>query len=194
MHLLLVSATLVWSGIDANHPGMWALEVIPVVIGMGLLVGTGRGFPLTPVLYRTLTLFALIHLVGAHYSYSEVPVGEWLRHWLDLERNPFDRFGHLMQGVTSALVIRELLLRTSPLTPGRWSDLLSAASALAVAAAYELLEWLAWVLILLRFTQANVLGAQGDPWDTQWDMALGLAGACLTLLLLRAQHDRELGV
>ena len=36
------------------------------------------------------------------------------------------------------------------------------------------------------------LGTQGDPWDTQSDMAFAGLGAVLSLLICRRFHDRQL--
>jgi putative membrane protein len=62
---------------------------------------------------------------------------------------------------------------------------------LAIAAAYELVEWWSTYLVAPDVGQA-FLGSQGDPWDTQWDMLFGLVGAVLGLLTLRRAHDRAM--
>ena len=38
----------------------------------------------------------------------------------------------------------------------------------------------------------DFLGTQGDPWDTQSDMACALIGAIVALTLLSRWHDRSL--
>ena len=89
-----------------------------------------------------------------------------------------------------AIVTRELLLRTSPLRPGKWLVAITVAACLAISATYELIEWCA----ALAMGQAadQFLGTQGDEWDTQWDMFMALVGAVAGLLLLSGRHDRSL--
>ena len=115
-----------------------------------------------------------------------------MRALLGLARNPYDRFGHLLQGLLPALATRELLLRTTPLPRGRWLTFLCACVGFSTGALFEVLEWLA---ALARGGDPEAFtGTQGDPWDTQWDLLLALVGAGLGPLLLGRLHDRELGL
>jgi len=109
---------------------------------------------------------------------------------LGLSRNPYDRLGHLFQGFVPALVVREVLLRTSPLRRGRWVAFLSVAVPLAFSAVYELLEWAA--AVSLGQSADAFLGTQGDPWDTQWDMFTCLIGAVVAVAFVARAHDRQL--
>ena len=188
--LALALAALVASGIGPTERGTWVLEVFPVLLGVPILVATRHRFPLTPLAYRLLFLHSLVLVVGGHYTYARVPLGFWVEDALGLARNPYDRLGHFAQGFVPALLARELLLRTSPLRPGKWLFALVAMSALALSAAYELLEW--WAALLGGEAAESFLGTQGDPWDTQWDMFLALVGALASQLLLSRAHDREL--
>lgn len=190
--VLLVAATavLVWSGILPRDRGTWLMEVAPVLLAVPILVATHRRFPLTPLLYVLVAVHAAILCVGGHYTYAEVPAGFWVRDLLGLSRNHYDRLGHLFQGLVPALVARELLLRRTPLRPGGWLFTLVTSVALAVSALYELLEWLA--AVLLGQGADAFLGTQGDPWDTQWDMFMALVGALLAQLLLARLQDAQL--
>ncbi len=188
--LVAVLAVLAWSGLGPRDRATWLMEVAPVLLALPLLAATWRRFPLTPLLYALLALHAAVLCVGGHYTYAEVPLGFWARDALGLSRNHYDRLGHLMQGFVPALVARELLLRTSPLRPGRWLAALVTSVALAISAAYELVEWLA--ATLLGQGADAFLGTQGDPWDTQWDMFLALLGAILAQALLARAQDRAL--
>jgi putative membrane protein len=82
-----------------------------------------------------------------------MPLFEWLKNYLDLSRNHFDRVGHFAQGFTPALVVRELLTRQTHLQTTWVRNVLSVSVALSFSAAYEILEWL-WVII---FTLIRVL-------------------------------------
>lgn len=155
-----------------------------------MLVATYARFRLTPLVYRLLLLHALILVVGGHYTYAEVPLGFWVRDALGLARNHFDRLGHLAQGFVPAMLVRELLVRRSPLRPGAWLFTLTTTVVLAISAAYELVEWAA--AVLTGEAAAAFLGTQGDPWDTQWDMFLALVGGVTAQLLLARRHDGQL--
>ncbi|MBN2231983.1 MAG: DUF2238 domain-containing protein, partial [Deltaproteobacteria bacterium] len=166
-----------WSPRDRT---IWLLEAGPVLVALPLLMIAGRRFPLTDLSYRLLLFFALILLVGGHYSYARVPAGNWVRDAFGLTRNHYDRFGHLFQGIVPAIVFREVLVRWGPLRPGAWLVLVTTSMCLALSALYELFEWFVAVLGGSEVSAAFLAG-QGDPWDTQWDMLLALVGALLAL-------------
>ncbi len=168
----------------------WFLETVPVMIGIPLLLASYHSFPLTPLLYRLLALHALILIVGGHYTYAEVPLFNWIRDTFELSRNHYDRIGHLAQGFIPAILVREILLRLSPLRPGGWLFLTVTSICLAFSAFYELIEW--WVALTSEEAAEAFLGTQGDIWDTQWDMFLALIGAITAQLMLGRLHDRQL--
>lgn len=188
--LVIVGLALLVSGIAPYDRTTWWLEVFPVLIGAPLLLLTARRFPLTPLTYGLLAVHALILTVGGHYTYARVPLGFWVQDLLGLARNHYDRLGHLAQGFIPAIFVREILLRTSPLRPGRWLFALVTATCLAVSAFYELFEW--WAALAGGHAADAFLGTQGDVWDTQWDMSSALVGAVLAQLMLGRTHDRNL--
>jgi hypothetical protein len=116
----LIVVALVISGIAPYDRMTWWLEVGPVLIGLVLATVTFARFRLSPLLYRLLFVHALILILGGHYTYARVPIGFWVQDWLELSRNHYDRLGHLAQGFVPAILAREILLRRSPLVPGRW--------------------------------------------------------------------------
>jgi putative membrane protein len=166
------------------------MEVAPVLIGLPILIASHRHFPLTPLLYRLLFLHALILMVGGHYTYAEVPLGFWMKETFGFARNHYDRIGHFAQGFVPAILTREILLRRSPLVPGKWLFFLSASVCLAFSACYEFIEW--WSAVIGGSAADAFLGTQGDVWDTQWDMLLCLIGAITALTTLSKFHDRML--
>jgi putative membrane protein len=188
--LAAACAILVWSGIAPHERGTWVLEVLPVLVGAPLLVASASRLPLSPLLYRLLFLHAVILMVGGHYTYARVPLGFWVQDLLELSRNHYDRLGHLAQGFVPAILAREILLRTSPLEPGKWLAFLVTAVCLAFSALYEMLEW--WAALVGGAAADAFLATQGDVWDTQWDMFLALVGAVSAQLLLAGAHDRSL--
>lgn len=183
-------AALVVSGIQPRDRGTWVLETFWIMIGLPLAVALRRRFPLTGLLCALLALHALVLSVGGHYTYAQVPFGEWLRDTLDLSRNPYDRIGHLMQGFVPAVLVREVLVRTSPLRGSRWLAPLTVCACMAFSAFFELLEW--WAALIGGDAADAFLATQGDVWDTQWDMFCALVGSVLALLLLGRVHDRQL--
>lgn len=186
----LVGAALVWSGIAPHDRLTWFMEVLPVLIALPLLAATYRRFPLTPLLYGLVVLHALVLILGGAYTYAQVPLGFWLQDLLSLSRNPYDKIGHFMQGVVPALLAREVLLRNAYLDDRAMAGFLSLCVALAVSAVYELIEWVA--ALVLGQGAEQFLGMQGDSWDTQSDMFLALLGASVALLAFSRLHDRQI--
>ena len=187
---VVVLLGLVWSGSGPYDRLTWFLEVVPVLVAVPLLAWTARSFPLTPLAYVLIAVHALILMYGGHYTYALTPFGDWLRDVFGFTRNHYDRIGHLMQGFGPAIIARELLLRTSPLRPGKWLFALVTLSILGVSASYEFTEW--WAAIAGGDAAGAFLGTQGDVWDTQWDMFLAGCGAIIAQASLSRVHDRQL--
>jgi putative membrane protein len=188
--LVLVMVALVLSGLTPTDRGTWWLEIFPILIGVPILVATYRRFPLTNLVYTLLAIHALILMLGGHYTYARVPLGFWVQDLFGFARNHYDRLGHFAQGFIPAILVREILLRTSPLRRGRWLFVLVTAVCLAFSACYEFIEWGA---ALAGGESADAfLGTQGDVWDTQWDMFFALIGAITAQLTLSRVHDRAL--
>lgn len=186
----LFLAVFVWSGIDAYDRLTWGLEVLPAVLAAAVLAATWRRFPLTPLLYWLILAHAVVLMIGGHYTYARVPLFDTLSTAFDLGRNHYDKLGHLMQGFVPAIAAREILLRRSPLRPGKWLFFIVVCIALAISAFYELIEW--WVALATGEGAEDFLGTQGYVWDTQSDMLMALLGAVLALLLLSRRHDSQL--
>ena len=186
----LVVVGLAVSAWHAYDPTTWLLETVWAIIGLPVVVLTWRRFPLTGLLCGLLAFHALVLALGGHYTYARVPLGDWVRDAVGLDRNPYDRFGHLMQGFVPAILVRELLSRTSPLRGSRWLAPLTVCACLAFSAVFEMFEWAA--AVIGGQAADAFLATQGDVWDTQWDMFCALVGATLSVLLLGRVHDRQL--
>lgn len=161
-----------------------------MLIALPLLWWSRDRLPLTRLALVLIGIHGLVLVTGGAYSYARVPIGFAVQDALDLARNPYDRFGHFMQGFTPAIVLRELLVRLGGIRPGRLLVTLVLACCLAVSASYELIEFAA--AMALGQGADEFLGTQGDPWDTQWDMLLCLIGAACALIALSRPHDRQL--
>ena len=169
----------------------WLLEVGPGLAGILVLVVLYRQFPMSHMAYFCVFLHMFILIYGGYYTYAQTPLGNWAKDLLGLSRNHYDRVGHIALGVFPAFIIREVLLRKTPLRRGGWLFFIVISIVLAVAAFWELLEW--WVaLIASSDVGAAFLGSQGDIWDAQWDLLLALIGAMVALPVLSRLHDRSI--
>ncbi|MGH3712067.1 MAG: DUF2238 domain-containing protein [Micromonosporaceae bacterium] len=186
----VVLAGLVWSGVGPVDRGTWFMEIIWILVGLPLVLLLWRRFPFTRLLCWLLAIHALVLAYGGHYTYAETPLGDWVRDWLDLERNNYDRPGHFVQGFVPAILAREILIRRGVLKPGGWLFALVTSVCLAFSAFFEMIEW--WTALIMGGAADAFLATQGDVWDTQWDMFCALLGAVLAQLLLSRWHDRQL--
>lgn len=184
---LIWTLALAWSGWQPYDRATWWMEVAPVLIAFPILCAIERRQPPTMLAFWLIAAHGIVLIVGGRYSYARVPAGFAVQEWLGLARNPYDRFGHFVQGFVPAIVLRELLVRAGGLRSGRLLTAIVLACCLAVSAAYELIEFAA--AMILGQGAEEFLGTQGDPWDTQWDMAMCLLGALVARATLGRAHD-----
>jgi putative membrane protein len=183
----ILALFLVWSGWQPSDRFTWLLEVAPIFVISAVLLAVYRQFYFSRLVCCLMLAHAIILAVGGHYTYANVPLFNWIRDSFHLARNHYDRIGHFMQGFVPALISREVLIRRGVVKRGPWLSFIVICICLAVSALYELLEWQAAVW---TGTKADAfLGSQGDPWDTQWDMALALIGAGVAVSLMSRLHD-----
>ncbi len=188
--ILVYLAVLVWSGIGPKDYVIWCLEVFPAVAGGVVLWISRERFPLTTLVYVLILIHCIILMVGGHYTYAEVPAGEWFRDSFDGTRNNYDKLGHFAQGFIPAVIARELMIRLEVFNSARWRNFFIVSFCLGFSAFYELIEW--WVALLSDEAADAFLGTQGYAWDTQSDMGWALLGAVLALAALGRLHDRQL--
>ena len=130
------------AAIGSRSLGVWALEVIPVAIVLPVLWCTRNRLRFTPLVYGLIAVHCLVLIVGAHWTYEHVPLGEWLNDALGWKRNNYDRVGHFAQGFVPVIVIREVSLRRTELTSRRLVALLALFVAMGASAIYEVIEML----------------------------------------------------
>jgi putative membrane protein len=192
----LLAALSVALGIAPHDRADWALENALLVAAMVALVATHGALPLSRVSYTFVFVFACLHAVGAHYTYSLVPYDDWLEavtgrtlsSVMGWERNHFDRLVHFLYGLLLAYPAREVFLRVAEVR-GFWGYYLPLDVVMATSMLYELLEWGAASAFGGDLGTAY-LGTQGDPWDAQKDMALATAGAVIAMLVTAAVNWR----
>lgn len=194
VHLYLLIITIIvfiWSIIKPASYLDWMAEVSPAFIGIIIVVATYNKFRLTTLSYFIIAILSILMFIGGHYTYSKVPLFNWIKDVYDLKRNHYDRFGHLLKGLFS-IVIRELLIRKTPLAQGPWLFGITTSISLAIASLYEIIEWIFSKVTKGGKTAKEFLGSQGDIWDAQWDMLFALVGSILALFILSKLHDRLL--
>lgn len=189
--LAIVSIVFIWSVIKPSSYLDWLAEVSPGIVAILVVTALYRKFRFTTLSYCIIALLAILTFIGGHYTYSEVPLFNWIKDEFHLQRNHYDRFGHFLKGLL-AIVIREIVIRKTPLTKGAWLTGITISIILAIAAFYEIIEWLSTRISKGSKGAKDFLGMQGDRWDAQWDMFLALLGTVFALLLLTKLHDKLL--
>ena len=187
---VVVALVLAWSGIAPYDRTTWWMEVAPVLVVYPLLWLTRRRFEWSDLLYALIAAHAIVLIVGGAYSYARVPFGFWLQELLGDSRNPYDKIGHFMQGFVPAMAAREWLWRRKLVASVRVASWLGVCVAMTVSGVYELVEWLA--AVLLGQGADEFLGTQGYVWDTQSDMGFALLGAVFGMLILYGLHQRQM--
>lgn len=170
---------------DPYDRGDWLLEnLLSVPLAVGLLLGRRR-LPFSTASWCLVFSFLALHEIGSHYTYSRVPWMEWSRDLLGWapawERNHYDRFIHLCFGLLLTRPMAELLAGRLAGRPAL-RRVMPVCCIMTLSSVYELLEWAAALIVDPGLGIAFV-GAQGDPWDAQKDMALALGGSCLATVL-----------
>lgn len=179
-------AWLAYSPVDRQF---WAMaSVLPVLFVIGL-IASYRYMPLSPLSYLLIMGFLTLHTIGVHYTYAQVPMGAWLNDLLHLGRNHFDRVVHFSFGFLLAYPMEETF-RLLGHARGWVLYYLPVITVLGLSALWEILE--AWVTQAVHPELGPAyLGAQGDVWDAQKDMAAAMYGSllCMGILLgLRTLH------
>jgi len=184
LQLMLGWLVLVWciTAIHPRYPIDWVLENLLTYIYGAILIFTYRRFKFSNISYGLFTLFLTLHMIGAHYTYAEVPIGFWAQELFHFSRNHYDRVVHFSFGLLLAIPFREMLVRIVGV-PVRWSYFITTCIVLAFSAFYELLEmWTA--MIVSPELGSAYLGTQGDEWDSQRDTSLAYFGAIITMVVV----------
>jgi putative membrane protein len=185
-----MAAVFIWSAVRPHDYFTWFLETVPAMIALVVLAWTYPRFRFTPLVYTLICAHIMVLCIGGHYTYAEVPLFNWVRDHFHQSRNNYDRVGHFMQGFVPAMVARELLTRLKVVRNRWWLAYIVFAICMSITALYELFEWR--VAVATGAASDAFLGTQGDPWDTQEDMATCMIGTIASLLLLSRWQDRQI--
>ncbi len=180
--MLLLVLLWVITAIEPHSRRDWLLENLLVFIYAGLLIITYRRFAFTNLSYMLFGVFISLHLIGAHYTYSEVPLGFWLKDSFNFTRNHYDRIIHFSYGLLNAYPMRDILMRAAGVRPS-WSYFIPVACILGFSCFYELLEAAIANIVSPELGNAY-LGTQGDNWDAEKDTFLAFSGAVFTMSIL----------
>ena len=180
---LLAAYALVWIALAISPTDRWSwfLENLLVLPFVAVLTCTWRRFAFSNVSYVLIAIYLCVHAIGAHYTYRQAPLGDWVRAAFELRRNPFDRIGHCAFGLLLAYALREMVGRLAGVR-GALVYWLPIAAVLALSSIFEVIEAVV-ADIVSPGAGPTWLGAQGDEWDAQMDMAAALGGACTAMLI-----------
>jgi putative membrane protein len=181
---VIFALVFIWAAINPLHPDDWLLENVLTVIFLVTLIISYKKFPLSDLSYILITIFLVLHTIGSHYTYSEVPFGYRLKETFNFSRNHYDRIVHFSFGLLMAYPIREVFLRVAH-AKGFWAFYLPLDVTLAFSGLYEITEWAAAELFGGELGAAY-LGLQGDVWDAQKDMLAATIGAIICMSVTAA--------
>ncbi len=190
--LIIYGIVLLWSGVGPKDYFTWFLEIIPALLGVGILLVTYKNFHFTNLVYGLILIHCIILFIGGHYTYAEVPLFDTIKDTLGQTRNNYDKVGHFAQGFVPALIVRELLLKYHVVNYRNWRTFIIVCICMAISVSYEFLEW----MIALGTGEAaeSFLGTQGYVWDTQSDMLYATIGAIVALFSLSKLQDSQLQI
>jgi putative membrane protein len=189
---VVFAAAWIISALNPPDREGWLLENILVFIFVPIVIISGRYFQLSSVSYTLITIFMLLHVVGSHWTYADVPFGFTLGHWMGTDRNMYDRLVHFSFGLLLVYPIREVFLRLTG-AKGAWGYYFPFDVVMSFSALYEIMEWIVG-MVVSPTSGITFLGAQGDYWDTQKDMACAAVGALIAMAVVVAVNwylDRQ---
>ncbi len=182
--ILLGIFTLIWTflAISPLYREVWIAENILSVTLVLLLVITYKYFRFSNLSYTLLFIFLILHTIGAHYSYSEMPLFDLLKNWLNLSRNHYDRVVHFLFGVVFYFPIQVIIYKKLKIKK-IWSHFFTFMVIIGLKGIFEIIEVGYSLVAESELVETNYLGMQGDIWDAQKDMFLGMIGAGISWFL-----------
>lgn len=193
LYLAAFLALFISTAIGTTDVKNWILENTLTIIFLTALISTYRKFRFSDLSYTFIFVYLALHVYGAKYTYSENPLGYWLKDAYELQRNPYDRIVHFSFGFMLSYPMRELLIHRFGLPRGL-SWIIPLEVVLSFSALYELIEW---AVADVFFPEQGIayLGTQGDVWDAQKDMFLAWGGSFLILFIVflvrRTRHGAK---
>ena len=186
---LLVIFTVFWVllAFTPSSRTVWLAENVLTILLVGFLITTYQRFRFSNTSYLLIFVFLILHTLVSYYTYTKMPLFEWLRTSYDLSRNHYDRLVHFFFGLTFYFPLREFVSRKLKINC-IWSYLIPFLIIVSFKAIYEILEYLAVVVSHDTIIGTSFLGMQGDQWDAQNDVLAGTLGAGLSWVWLRIKN------
>ena len=188
--LIIVILLFALTSINPPYPKDYFYEHIMTVVFLSIMIASYKRFRLSNVSYTMIFAFLILHIIGARFTYSEVPYNEFFLRYFNFdlngafgfERNHYDRLVHFSFGLLFAYPIRELFWRIAN-AKGIWRYYLPLDVIMAFSMLYELIEY-GFAVIVGGNVAHTYLGTQGDIWDAQKDMILATIGGLITLTVI----------
>ena len=184
-----MAAVILIAGIHPDKVFDYFLENATAFTFLAMLALTYRVLPLSQLSYTLIFVYLSIHEFGAHYKYSDVPLGEWLKPLLHTNRNMYDRVAHFSFGLLLSYPLQEMFMRKAGVK-GRWKYVLPVEAILSFSAIYEMLEAGA-AMILTPERGEEFVGMQGDMWDSQEDMFMAGVGSVVAVIVRAVIRHRR---
>ena len=188
--LFFYLAVWIFLAINPKDRFIWFLENLLPLVFVSLLIATYKRFRFSKLSYTLITAFMVMHAIGAHYSYSEVPFFKSMFELIHFQRDNYDRLVHFSFGLLMAYPIREFIVKKAKIT-GFWSYYIPAAIIMSFSAAYEMIEWAAAKTVASPKNALAFLGMQGDVFDAEKDMLMAASGAVITMFISFANRARH---
>ena len=189
---------VVWiiMAINPKYPQDWLLENVLVFLFFPFVVWMDKRHNYTLLSIILLLIFASLHSLGSHYTYAEMEYFNVITQFFVFERNHFDRLIHFLFGLLLFRILFEMI--TPGITSVKTALLFTFTMVVSISTLYEILEWLTAVTFYPELGIAFV-ATQGDVWDAQKDIIMGIIGALINLafyknykkLLYKKDHEHR---
>ena len=181
--LILFLIIFLISAVNPNYMIVWVYENIITIVFLFLLIITYKKFKFSNLTYTLLFILLVLHAIGSHYSYSEMPLFDLIKDNFNLERNNYDRLVHFLFGFIFYFPVYEIISRKFKIK-SFWVCLIAFLIITGFKGIYEIIEYVSILISKNDVIGTNFLGMQGDQWDAQKDMILGMIGALLAWIFI----------
>lgn len=183
MIVSLACVCLLWglSGIHPHDAANWFAESKIFFWTLPILAALAASVRLSKISITLICAFLVLHVIGMHYNYGEVPFGYWIGKLMHTDRNMYDRLTHFAFGFFMFYPVREVLLRIGR-TQGFFNYFIPLTCMMSFSALYEIMEW--YTVSGLSASVGYLFIGGNDPFDAEKDMLVATIGALLALAII----------